>query len=91
MKLKRKIPKEEMIADFVFFLVAAAVSLIAIFVFDIHWSLYPGSQLFSKFVFTDKSIYLYGGLAGGIAGFFLIKFLMFGFIEEEKAIKKERK
>lgn len=89
LKLKRKIPKEEIIADSVFFAVAATVSLAAIFIFDIHWSLYPGSQIFSKFVFADKSIYFYGGLIGGVAGFFIIKLLMFGIIEEEKAIRKE--
>lgn len=91
MKLKRKIPREEIIADLVFFFVAATVSLAALFVFDIHWSLYPGNQIFSKFVFEDKVIYLYGGLIGGVAGFFIIKILMFGFIEEEKAIRKEKR
>ncbi len=91
MKFKRKIQRKEIVADLVFFAVAAAVSLAAIFVFDIHWSLYPGSQIFSKFVFEDKGIYLYGGLIGGIAGFFIIKLLMFGLIEEEKAVRKERK
>lgn len=91
LKLKRKIPKEEIVADLVFFAVAIAVSLAAVFAFDIHWSLYPGSRIFSKFVFEDKSIYVYGGLIGGIAGFFIIKLLMFGFIEEEKAIRKEKR
>ncbi len=91
MKLKRKIQKEEIIADLVFFAVAAAVSLAAIFIFDIHWSLYPGSQIFSKFVFVDKGIYLYGGLVGGIAGFFIIKVLMFGLIEEEKAMREVKR
>lgn len=90
LKLKRKIPKEEIIADLVFFAVAVAISLAAIFIFDIHWSLYPGSQIFSKFIFEDRSVYIYGGLVGGIAGFFVIKTLMFGFIEEEKARRKER-
>ncbi|TRZ55511.1 hypothetical protein D4Q76_00275 [archaeon] len=89
MKLKRKIPKEEIIADLVFFAVAVSISLAAIFAFDIHWSLYPGSQIFSKFVFEDKGIYLYGGLVGGIAGFFIIKILMFGFMEEEKAASRK--
>ncbi|MFZ3077896.1 MAG: hypothetical protein WA139_05545 [Candidatus Aenigmatarchaeota archaeon] len=91
MKLKRKIRKEEIIADLVFFAVAVSISLAAIFIFDIHWSLYPGSQIFSKFVFEDKGIYLYGGLIGGIAGFFVIKLLMFGFIEEEKANRKRKR
>jgi len=89
LKLKRKISKEEIIADLVFFAVAVSISLAAIFVFDIHWSLYPGSQIFSKFIFEDKGIYIYGSLIGGIAGFFVIKFLMFGFIEEGKAIRKK--
>jgi len=89
LKLKRKIPKEEIIADLVFFAVAVSISLAAIFAFDIHWSLYPGSQIFSKFVFEDKGIYLYGGLVGGIAGFFIIKILMFGFMEEEKAASRK--
>ena len=86
----RKIQKEEVIADIVFFLVGLLVSLAALYIFDIHWNFYPNGQLFppAKHVFVDRSIYLWGGLLGAIAGFFLIKMFLFGLQEEEVVWKK---
>jgi hypothetical protein len=59
--------------------------------FDIHWNFYPDGRLFplERHVFTDSSIYLYGGLVGAVAGFFIIKLFLFGLKEEENLWKKE--
>lgn len=86
----RKIQKEEIIADIVFFLVALLVSLVALYIFDIHWNFYPNGQLFppAKYVFVNRSIYLWGGLLGAIAGFFIIKLFLLGLQEEEIVWKK---
>ncbi|MDD5181756.1 MAG: hypothetical protein PHC66_01130 [Candidatus Nanoarchaeia archaeon] len=88
MKLLRRIPKEELIADIIFFIIPAVISLLVVILFDMHWSFYPGREI--QFIFTNKLPYLIAFFAGGTAGFFLIKLLMFGFIEEEKAIKKRK-
>jgi len=88
---KTKIEKEEIIADFVFLLISFIITIIALYVFDIHWNFYPDGQLFppEKYVFTDKSIYLWGGLIGAIVGFFVIKLFLFGLREEENIWEKE--
>jgi hypothetical protein len=86
---KTRIEKEEIIADFIFLLVSFIVALLALYVFDIHWNFYPDGQLFppEKYIFTDRSIYLWGGLLGAVAGFFIIKLFLFGIKEEESAWK----
>ncbi|MFH0714339.1 MAG: hypothetical protein V1847_01215 [Candidatus Diapherotrites archaeon] len=83
---KSKILKEEIIADFIFLAVPFIITVAALFVFDIHWNFYPGGQLFppAKFVFADPGIYVWGGLLGAIAGFFLIKLFLMGVQEEER-------
>ncbi len=72
-KLRKKsvITKEEIIADLIFFFVAFLVSVMALYIFDIHWNFYPDGQLFppEEYVFNDKSVYIYGGLIGAIVGF----------------------
>lgn len=90
---KTRIEKEEIIADFVFLLFSLIVSLVALFIFDIHWNFYPGGQLFppEKHIFTDKSIYVWGSLAGAILGFFLIKLFLFGLREEETVWENEKR
>ena len=89
---KTKVRKEEIIADFVFFLISFFISLIVLYIFDIHWNFYPGGQLFppARHVFEDMSIYIWGSLIGAVAGFFLIKIFLFGVKEEEKCWKKKR-
>ena len=84
-KLKR-ISKDELIADMVFLLVAMTISGIVIFIFDIHWSFYPGNQIFppSKYIFTDATPYYVGIPAGGIVGFIIFKVLAYAFLKEEK-------
>lgn len=87
---KTKIEKEEIIADFVFLFISFIITIIALYIFDIHWNFYPNGQLFppEKHVFTNKSIYLWGGLIGAIIGFFIIKLFLFGLKEEENVWKK---
>jgi len=81
-----RISKEELIADGIFFLVAMIISAIAIFIFDIHWSFYPGNEIFppNKRIFTGFDPYIVGIPIGGIIGFIILKLLAFAFLEEEK-------
>lgn len=90
---KSRIEQEELIADAVFLLVAFLISVGALYVFDIHWNFYPGGGLFppERHVFQDTGIYLWGGLLGGVIGFFLIKLFLFGIREEEVVWKKRRR
>ncbi|KKQ17615.1 MAG: hypothetical protein US31_C0017G0009 [Berkelbacteria bacterium GW2011_GWA1_36_9] len=83
---KNKITKDEIVADFIFLAVAFIVSIAALFIFDIHWNFYPDGRLFppEKFIFEDRSIYLWGGLLGSIIGFFIIKLFLFGLKEDSK-------
>jgi hypothetical protein len=59
---KTRVEKEEIIADFIFLAVSFIITVIALFVFDIHWNFYPGGQIFppARNVFTDKTIYIGG-------------------------------
>ncbi len=85
-----KISKEEIIADLLYLFVAMAVSGITLFIFDIHWSFYPGNTIFppNKYIFTDHTIYYVGIPIGGLLGFFLLKVLFFAFVENEIATGK---
>ena len=86
--LKRpKISKDELIADIVFLFVAMLVSAIAIYIFDIHWSFYPGENIFppSKRIFQNATSYYIGVPVGGIVGFIILKLVFFAFITEKKA------
>lgn len=89
----KKVNNEEIIADFIFLLVSFIAAIIALYIFDIHWNFYPGGQIFppAKHIFTDKTIYLRGGLVGAIAGFFLIKIFLAGLKEEEIAWRQSSK
>lgn len=82
-----KISKEELIADLVYILIGAFVALIAIYIFDIHWSFYPGETIFppSKHIFQTQDPYYFGIPIGAIVGFFILKLLSFAFMEEEIA------
>ncbi len=93
-KIRRTKPeKEEIKADLVFLLFSFAVSLMVLYIFDIHWNFYPGGQLFppAKHVFTDTSIYIWGSLLGSLTGLILIKLFLFGLREEETAWKSAKK
>lgn len=87
-----KISKHEIIADLVFFLIAMAISGMAIMIFDYHWSFYPGETILppSKHIFKTAEPYYIGIPLGGIVGFLIIKLLYFAFSEEEKADEEIR-
>ena len=80
-----RIGRNELIADALFLLVSMALSAFAIYIFDIHWSFYPGNTIFppSRHIFTDPTIYYIGIPLGGIIGFILLKLIAWGFIIEE--------
>ncbi len=93
-----KISKEEIIADALYLLVAMAISGIAIFIFDIHWSFYPGETVLppSRHIFETALPYFVGIPIGGIVGFLFLKIVFFAFVEDERAhdvlpIKKSKK
>lgn len=88
-----KISKHEIIADAVFIAVGIIAALIAVFIFDIHWSFYPGNTIFppNKYIFTDKMPYVLGALVGGLLGPIIIKLLFFAFMQEEEAIREGRR
>jgi hypothetical protein len=87
-----KISKEEMVADAIYISVSMLVSALAIFIFDIHQSFYPGQSILppSRFIFQSMTPYLIGIPIGGIIGFFILKLVSFAFIEDEKAHEKEK-
>lgn len=82
---KGKITKNEIIADFIFFLIPATISFLAILIFDLHWNFYSWSTFFTleKHVFQSYDPYIIGTLLGGTIGFFLIKLFLFA-VHEEK-------
>ena len=81
---KMDVTKEEIKADFIFFMVSSIVSFLVVYLFDIHRSFYPGETIFPPSVVIFKSIwpYVIGTLLGGTIGFFLIKILLLGVKEE---------
>lgn len=83
---KLRISKNEIVADIIFLIVAMCVSGIAIFIFDIHWSFYPGNTIFppNKYIFKSPLPYYFGIPVGGIVGFILIKLVVYAFIKEEE-------
>ncbi|MFH1520147.1 MAG: hypothetical protein ABID61_00735 [Candidatus Micrarchaeota archaeon] len=85
-----KISKEELIADLIYILIGAIVAFIAIFIFDIHWSFYPGETVLppSRHVFQTHDPYYFGIPIGAIVGFFILKLLSFAFMEDEIAHEK---
>lgn len=86
-----KISKHEIYSDITLLIAAALISTIALYVFDIHWSFYPGNQIFppNKHVFTSLEPYYIGIPLGTIVWFVLLKLIFFAFVEEEKAIDDE--
>lgn len=82
-----RITRHEIYADAVFLLVSVLVSLICLFIFDIHHSFYAGRTAFppDEYIFTSIEPYVMGGLLGGILGFFLIKLFVLGVHEQEEA------
>jgi hypothetical protein len=81
---RTRVTHRELVVDLIFLAVAFLVSLAALFIFDVHWSLYPGETLFppSKFVGISSSTYLAGSLIGTIVIFLLLKLFLIGVKEE---------
>lgn len=88
-----KISREEIVADVLYLLVAMTVSALAIYIFDIHWSFYPGERIFppSRHVFTEPAPYYVGIPVGTVIGFIMLKLVFFAFMEEGLAHKNEGK
>lgn len=80
---KSIITKEELIADAIFLLISAFISFLIVFLFDINHSFYEWPMSL-KFIFKTPDPYFMFIPLGTIAGFFIIKLLLFGFKEEEK-------
>ncbi|VVC03796.1 Uncharacterised protein [Candidatus Bilamarchaeum dharawalense] len=82
-----KISKEEIIADGIYLFVGALAAFIAIFIFDIHWSFYPGETILppSRHIFQTLDPYYFGIPLGAIIGFFVLKLVYFAFVEDEIA------
>ena len=74
---KAKITSEEITDDLIFLFIAAFLSIVAVFIFDIHHSFYEEDIFPLKFIFKNYTPYLIGGLLGGVIGFFLIKLFLF--------------
>lgn len=85
--------KEEVIADIIFFVIALIISIIILYIFDIHWNFYPNGNLFppERYIFNDRKIYFYGGLIGAILIFTIIKVFLIGIKEEERVWKGKNK
>lgn len=79
------ITKEELIADILFLFIAAFVSFLIIFLFDIHHSFYQWPFIL-KFIFKTPYPYFIFIFAGAIIGFFIIKLLLVGINEEKKKV-----
>jgi hypothetical protein len=89
---KSKIQRDELFADFMFLLIAYVISVIMLFIFDIHWNFYPGGHLFppEQFIFENRSIYFWGAGIGSLVGLFVIKFFLLALKGEEKVWEEER-
>ncbi|MEM5804480.1 MAG: hypothetical protein QXU82_01375 [Candidatus Aenigmatarchaeota archaeon] len=88
-KMRRKIrrsavTRDELIADAVFLAVSALISFAAVLLFDVHHSFYSWPFRL-ELIFTTPFPYLLFVPTGTIAIFLVIKALLFGFEEEEKA------
>lgn len=59
---KTRIEKEEIIADFIFLFISFIITILVLYIFDVHWNFYSRGQIFppAKHVFTDKTVYLWG-------------------------------
>ena len=87
-----RISREELIADALYLIVSLLVSALALYIFDIHQSFYPGQSVLppSRYVFNTVTPFLVGIPIGGIIGFFILKIVSFAFMEDELAHEKEK-
>jgi hypothetical protein len=78
---KTPITKREIIADLIFLGIPAFISLLIVFLFDIHHSFYEWPIKIS-FIFKTPGPYFLFGIIGTLLGFFMIKMLLLGVREE---------
>ncbi len=76
------ITKGELIADLIFLVISALVSLAIIFLFDIHRSFYEW-PIKLTFIFQTPYPYVLFTFIGTILGFFVIKLFLLGMREEK--------
>ena len=88
---KHRISHEEVVADVIFFITGAAISFLALLIFDVHWNLYQWPSGPLRFIFQSQTPYLIGVPIGSIVFFILVKLLVLGFHEEEIALRKRRR
>ncbi len=82
------ITHNEVFADGMFFLAGAVLATLAAFIFDIHWSFYPGNTIFppNKHIFTSMEPYYFAVLVGGLLGIFVIKLVLLGMREDNEEV-----
>ena len=88
MRKRRKISKEEIVDDLIYFGLGAMLALIATFIFDIHWGLYEWPPKL-KFIFKTPWPYVVSFFIGGVFGLIFIKLFLFAL--QENTFKKIRK
>ncbi|MFH1200229.1 MAG: hypothetical protein V1708_04120 [Candidatus Micrarchaeota archaeon] len=86
------VTRNEVAADAVFFVAGALLSTLAAFIFDIHWSFYPGNTIFppNKHIFTSMDPYYFAILVGGILGIFIAKLVLLGVREDNEEVLEPR-
>ena len=82
MSRKIRISKDEIVADSIFLAIAALVTFLLIFFFDIHHSFYKW-PFELKFIFHNIKPYIVFMIIGTSVGFLLIKALLYAFEREE--------
>ena len=87
-KHRSPVTRNEIVADAVFFIAGALLATLAAFVFDIHWSFYPGNTVFppNKHIFTGMEPYYFAILIGGVLGIFVAKLVLLGIREDNEEV-----
>ncbi|MFH1107446.1 MAG: hypothetical protein V1787_06150 [Candidatus Micrarchaeota archaeon] len=82
------VTRNEIVADAIFFIAGALLAVVATFIFDIHWSFYPGNTIFppNKHIFNSAEPYYFAVLAGGALGIFLVKLVLLGIREDNEEV-----
>ena len=90
LRKKSRVTHEELVADAIFFLVAGAISFLITLLFDVHHSFYEWPIVWT-FIFKNPVPYVAFTLLGAIFGFFILKLVVFGITEEERAAERKRR
>lgn len=89
----REMTIHELKADVIFFTATASVAFLAVLLFDIHWSFYPGERVFppSRWVGITPFMYTVWTVLGGFLGIAIAKIYRIGFREEARAHRRFQK